>query len=171
MTGYGSVFFYFRQRTDFKLSNDDALNRNHILVSAGTGIAPFLGFLEHKQALDSKSTSWLFNGCRYKRNYLYHSEIQGHLQNNVVEKIFDAISRDSNKQHIQDLILSNQNDLLQFLSNEKTVMYLCGSQEMLEELEKIIIEILASKNDSLEESKAVLVEWKANKKYVEDVWH
>lgn len=172
LTGYGSVFFYFRQRTAFKFDDEDALNKNHIFVGTGTGIAPILGFLEHKQALSAKSSSWLLHGCRYKeRNYLYQSDIQSHLQNNVLEKVFDAFSRDSTKQHIQDLLLSHQDDLLQFLSHEKTVIYLCGSEKMLLNVEKIILDALTSKNCSLEESKALLVEWKAGRKYVEDVWH
>ena len=62
-----------------------------IMIGPGTGVAPFVGFLEHREMLQQKSAensdgeisfgpSWLFFGCRHKeRDYLYR----------LVLKLFD----------------------------------------------------------------------------------
>lgn len=47
-----------------------------IMVGPGTGIAPFIGFLQHRRSLNVKKellgSSWLFYGCRHPlKDYLF----------------------------------------------------------------------------------------------------
>jgi len=59
---------------DFVVPQD--MSRPIVMVGPGTGVAPFIGFLEHRAALDVKSQGngdwWLFFGCRHEtKDYLY----------------------------------------------------------------------------------------------------
>jgi len=52
------------------------MSRPIVMVGPGTGVAPFIGFLEHRAALGVKSQGngdwWLFFGCRHEaKDYLY----------------------------------------------------------------------------------------------------
>ena len=46
------------------------------MVGPGTGVAPFIGFLQHRRSLSVKKellgSSWLFYGCRHPlKDYLF----------------------------------------------------------------------------------------------------
>ena len=53
------------------------LSKNLIMIGAGTGLAPFIGFLEHLSASHLKNginlgENWLICGCRYpNRDEIY----------------------------------------------------------------------------------------------------
>ena len=57
----------------------DDLSIPIIMVGPGTGVAPFVGFLRHRQALrkdmsdpELYGNTWLFYGCRHeKSDYIY----------------------------------------------------------------------------------------------------
>ncbi|KAM3841998.1 methionine synthase reductase isoform 2-T5 [Vipera latastei] len=72
-----------------------------IMVGPGTGIAPFISFLQHRQKLRVKhpdymfGETWLFFGCRYKaRDYLFRDELSGFLENGVLTYLILCFSRD-----------------------------------------------------------------------------
>ena len=83
------VPIFARTNTHFRLP-DEPLTPI-IMIGPGTGVAPFVGFLEHREMLQRKvaensnreisfGPSWLLFGCRHKeRDYLYR----------LVLKLFD----------------------------------------------------------------------------------
>lgn len=51
-----------------------------ILIGPGTGVAPFIGFVDHRAELKQRQTEaqfgevWLFYGCRHKdKDFLFRS--------------------------------------------------------------------------------------------------
>lgn len=73
-----------RTNQNFRLPDDVTVPV--ILIGPGTGVAPFIGFLDHRAAQretqpdDQFGEVWLFYGCRHKdRDYLfryYHYKLQ-----------------------------------------------------------------------------------------------
>lgn len=69
-----------------------------IMISAGTGIAPFVGFLQQRRRLKQQSPntgeSWLFFGCR-DPNYdlLFADEFAGFLEDSTLSHICLSFSR------------------------------------------------------------------------------
>ncbi|TWR25704.1 FAD-binding oxidoreductase [Mucilaginibacter pallidiroseus] len=97
-----------------------------VLISNGTGIAPFLGMI----AQNKKSTCYLYCGFRssasfgvYKR-FLDESEAVGKLQ-----KLNVAFSREGEKQYVNQLILRDAALMAEVLTGGGTIM-ICGSLAM-----------------------------------------
>ena len=81
-------------------SFDDAmLNEKVILVSAGTGFAPFKGYLEEKEILLQQGKPVplvsLFFGCRHEvGDFIFKEEIKKWVDSGVINKFYPAFSRD-----------------------------------------------------------------------------
>ena len=110
-------------RVEIKDSSfDDAmLNEKIILVSAGTGFAPFKGYLEEKELLQQQGKPVpmvsLFFGCRHEEgDFIFKDQIKQWVNNGVINKFYPAFSRDSvinrliqeRKIYVQDLLLENR---------------------------------------------------------------
>uniref|UniRef100_A0A8C4NDD4 Methionine synthase reductase n=1 Tax=Eptatretus burgeri TaxID=7764 RepID=A0A8C4NDD4_EPTBU len=71
----GDVPLYARRSTSFHLPKERS--RPVIMVGPGTGLAPFLGFLQHRKQQreeegEPTGEMWLFYGCRHcEQDYLY----------------------------------------------------------------------------------------------------
>ena len=100
--------------------------RNLILVSNGTGIAPFIGIANENK---SKANIELFWGGKSADDYnLYKSEIQ-HLQSEQkLNQVFTIYSEDK-KQYVQKLISDNDKIICNALENGDAIM-ICGSIAM-----------------------------------------
>ena len=65
---------FTRLLNPFRLPSDPSIPI--IMVGPGTGVAPFIGFLQHRRSLSVKKDllgpSWLFYGCRHPlKDYLF----------------------------------------------------------------------------------------------------
>ena len=120
---------------DFHLPDDPATPL--ILVGPGTGIAPFLGFLSHRKALDSAAAEVasgsveVFFGCRHAdHDYLYREELEAFLKDGVISHLHTAFSRDGpTKEYVQDLMTSSEDTserLADTILNQNGRVYVCG---------------------------------------------
>ncbi|KAJ9601835.1 hypothetical protein L9F63_000017, partial [Diploptera punctata] len=96
---------YLRKNMGFTLPTDPTLPL--ILIGPGTGVAPYIGFLQHRAIEKQTRTEidfgeiWLFFGCRYKdRDFLYRSEFEKFVDDGILTRLFLSFSRDSGKQDI-----------------------------------------------------------------------
>lgn len=71
-----------------------------ILIGPGTGISPFIGFLEERENLKETNPDvklgdvWLFFGCRNpKLDFIYEKELNRFLSRGILNKLFTAFSR------------------------------------------------------------------------------
>jgi sulfite reductase alpha subunit-like flavoprotein len=76
------------------------LGANVIMVGAGTGVSPFLGFVQHRELLSAvdagKSDWWLFFGCRNEsKDFIYREDLEGSVSRGVLHKLTVAFSRDA----------------------------------------------------------------------------
>ena len=102
-----------------------------ILIAAGTGIAPFIGFLQHWEAMKASGNVWLIHGFRTNgEDDLYHDELQGFVDRNVLSAWTKCISRPSSdevlRRYVQDGIKTHAESVWEWIDKDKASLYLCG---------------------------------------------
>jgi len=109
-----------------------------IMIGAGTGLAPMMGFLsdrEHEMNAPGGSGviggCHLFFGCRTEEERLYPSTID-HWEQTQVLKHHLALSREPNspKTYVQDLLDRFGAELCQLLMQSDTHYYICGDSKV-----------------------------------------
>ncbi|KAK3714369.1 hypothetical protein QZH41_007988 [Actinostola sp. cb2023] len=94
-----------RKKNQFKLPKD--AKTPIIMIGPGTGVAPFLGFLEHRKLecedRDPKEAfgpTWLFFGCRNSnQDFLYKDELKSYESSGVLTNLLVAFSREEMLYH------------------------------------------------------------------------
>ncbi|KAL7289166.1 hypothetical protein TKK_0017110 [Trichogramma kaykai] len=93
-----TMYVFIRSAVNFNMP--DNTKTPMILVGPGTGIAPFRGFWNHRQAQMENMKDiefgkiWLFFGCRQKELDLYRNEKNKMIENKVLDREFLALSRE-----------------------------------------------------------------------------
>uniref|UniRef100_A0AAG5CNG5 Methionine synthase reductase n=1 Tax=Anopheles atroparvus TaxID=41427 RepID=A0AAG5CNG5_ANOAO len=173
------VYFYFRQSTSFTYK-DEELKNNIIMVGTGTGVSPYLAFLDLRaEALAKGHTigkADLIAGFRYRdRSYLCREEIMDYIKDGVLDASYDAFSRDQDSQfkYVQDRIRQRKAQIVENLRSPDGLFYVCGdSKVLLPEITATIEKLLAesAENEETEGSKAFVDQLKKDGKYREDIW-
>lgn len=99
-----------------------------VLISNGTGIAPFLGMLNDNK---KQVKTHLFWGGRTKASLeLYKSIIDENLSKRQLTYFYPAYSQEqSEKVYVQDILKQNENQVISALKNKGVIM-ICGSVAM-----------------------------------------
>ncbi|MGG6232015.1 PepSY domain-containing protein [Tenacibaculum sp. SDUM215027] len=117
-----------------------------VLIANGTGIAPFLGMLQHKNG----TKAHLFWGGRTKESLRMYTPLLKNIEHN---NIHIAYSQEQQKEYVQDLLLKEETTITTVLQNRGTIM-ICGSIKMLKGVEKVLEQITSNKlNTSLDHFK------------------
>ncbi|XRE42194.1 putative transmembrane, FAD-binding oxidoreductase Fjoh [Tenacibaculum discolor] len=117
-------------------------NKEVILIANGTGIAPFLGMLQHKNG----TKAHLFWGGRTKESLKIYTPLLKNIEQN---DIHIAYSQEQHKEYVQDLLLKKETTVSSVLQNGGTIM-ICGSIKMLKGVENALEQITSNKlNTSL----------------------
>ncbi|MGQ8820635.1 diflavin oxidoreductase [Bibersteinia trehalosi] len=113
-----------------------------VMIGAGTGIAPYIGFLQALQREQRASSHYLFFGERHRlHDFLYQNELEQYLHNGTLTKLFTAFSRDqAEKVYVQDL-LKQQAELIWQLIQQGAYFYVCGSKKMSKAIDESLLEI------------------------------
>lgn len=85
------------------------LESSLILIGPGTGVSPFIGFLEERELLKESNKDvkfgdvYLYFGCRNpKLDFIYEEDLNNFLAKGTLTKLFTAFSRvDSEHRYIQ----------------------------------------------------------------------
>jgi sulfite reductase (NADPH) flavoprotein alpha-component len=144
-----------------------------ILVGAGTGIAPFRAFLQHREAKNQKGKTWLFFGeRRFHSDFLYQVEWQKLLKDGYLEKIDVAFSRDQKEKiYVQHRLLEQQKDIYNWL-NKGANIYLCGDmKQMARDVQNTLLQIFETEGGMSEEkAQEYLKQLKKEKRFQTDVY-
>uniref|UniRef100_A0ABM5GA88 Methionine synthase reductase n=1 Tax=Pogona vitticeps TaxID=103695 RepID=A0ABM5GA88_9SAUR len=168
----------------FHLPEDPSLPL--IMVGPGTGIAPFIGFLQHRQKLKEEhkdwifGETWLFFGCRHKaRDYLFQDELRHFVDNGTLTHLKVCFSRDTpamiqtgSPRYVQDNLRLFNKEIDRILLQEKGYFYLCGdAKNMAKDVNDTLVDILISEKgvDKLEALK-ILATLRDEKRYLQDIW-
>ncbi|CAK7233370.1 NADPH-cytochrome P450 reductase [Sporothrix bragantina] len=159
-----------------------------ILVAAGSGIAPFVGFMQERELQLAAGTAVaptiLFFGCRApEQDYLYAKEWARleQLEPNVGDHKYDggqrffsmytAFSRSGpSKVYVQDRVQQEQQQVARLLTGQRAAVYICGSTAMATDVKTVLQKCLETTGLSSDSAQLFMRDLKKDKKLQEDVW-
>ncbi|RTQ53516.1 assimilatory sulfite reductase (NADPH) flavoprotein subunit [Hymenobacter gummosus] len=166
-----SVRVFVERNEYFKLpQNSDA---NIIMVGAGTGVAPFRGFVEERAELGAGGLNWLiFGNPHFTTDFLYQTEWQQHFRRGTLSKLHVAFSRDQKEKiYVHNRLLEYARDVYDWLENG-AYLYVCGDKQRLAAtVHKALVSVVQLESGaSLEEAEAYVRGLKKQRRYLEDVY-
>jgi sulfite reductase (NADPH) flavoprotein alpha-component len=131
-----------------------------ILVGAGTGIGPLIGFIRHNPP---QRPMHLYFGARNAGDgFLYQKELQGLVGDRRLHSLTTAFSRSTNKAYVQDRLLADTARLRKLVAQGAQIL-VCGGRKMAEGVAEAWERILA-------DSGLTVARLRTAGRYVEDVY-
>ncbi len=114
-----------------------------ICVCGGTGIAPFLGFLEHRESTQRESQDMLFFGCRGEYDTIFKDRLLEWKKTRNLAGLFLALSREEGrpKTYVQHLLEQENAQVKKLLCNGG-YLYICGASAMANDVIKVLITMI-----------------------------
>lgn len=155
----------------FVLPEDN--NTPIIMVGPGTGIAPFIAFLEEREYRKAEGKNWLFFGDRESANdFLYRDELEAFQAKGLLTRLDTAFSRDQEeKVYVQHKMQEAGEEIYQWLQ-EGATFYVCGdAKHMAQDVEDTLIDILKQYGQKDEEqARKYLKTMQRERRYLKDVY-
>ncbi|WP_431232271.1 molybdopterin-dependent oxidoreductase [Mycolicibacterium psychrotolerans] len=144
-----------------------------VMIGAGTGIAPFRGFLQERRALGHTGRNWLFFGDQHRaENFYYADDLTGMVADGFLSRLDLAFSRDQAKRiYVQNKMIDNGALLWGWLQ-DGAHLYVCGDANgMATGVDAALSTIIATHGrldaEAAHDYKRELV---ATKRYLRDVY-
>ncbi|WP_282687661.1 MULTISPECIES: bifunctional nitrate reductase/sulfite reductase flavoprotein subunit alpha [unclassified Streptomyces] len=162
----------FVQRNDrFRPPADPATSM--IMVGPGTGVAPFLGFLEERRALGHSGANWLFFGEQHRAtDFYYREELDAMSRSGTLTRLDTAFSRDQRaKVYVQDRMREHGAQLWSWL-RDGAHLYVCGdASRMAKDVDRALRDIAVAHGGLEPDAAAAQVKQLASdRRYVRDVY-
>lgn len=162
----------FVQRTrHFRPPADPAASM--IMIGPGTGVAPFLGFLDERRALGHSGRNWLFFGeQRRSTDFYYRDELDASYRDGLLTRLDLAFSRDQRaKVYVQDRMREHGVQLWSWLQ-DGAHLYVCGdASRMAKDVDQTLREIATVHGGLSDDEAVVYVKHLAtSRRYVRDVY-
>lgn len=148
-----------------------------IMVCAGTGVAPFIGFLRHYHIQTISTNSWLFYGFRsIQYEYLFKEELNGFLQSKALGQLTIAVSREPELGHpkyVQHALKEHINAVWELMTAEPPArMYLCGEElSMVKEVNDLLLATISERlGITPKEALVISQQWSKEGRIVRDIW-
>ncbi|KAG7524173.1 methionine synthase reductase isoform X1 [Solea senegalensis] len=185
-----TIHVSLRSNCSFRPPSD--LSVPFIMIGPGTGVAPFIGFLQQREKERQEKPeavfgeTWLFFGCRHRdRDYLFREELEGFLCSGVLNHLKVCFSRDEPEQeeeqvtasaarprYVQHILLRNGRYVTDILLKQSGYLYVCGdAKNMAKDVNDTLIEIIKAelRVDQFEAMKT-LAGLREEKRYLQDIW-
>ncbi|KAJ1640074.1 hypothetical protein T492DRAFT_855812 [Pavlovales sp. CCMP2436] len=175
----------FARASRFKLPDDAGTPL--VLVAAGSGLAPFIGFLERRQlaaggggagvragtrpGTAQLGEARLYLGCRTELEVPFRAQLEEWVASGVLSSCVLALSREPPPRTVQRVqhVLAVDGALLAALLERGAVVYVCGSGGMAASVRDAFLAILAGDGQLGEERvRACLLELQAAGRYQQD---
>lgn len=149
-----------------------------IMIGPGTGIAPFMGFIQErgwlKQQGKDVGETVLYYGCRYKNeDFLYREEVEEFEKTGVLTALNVAFSRDqAEKVYVQHLLKKNKQAIWRLVHTDTAHIYICGdARNMARDVQNAFYEI-AEELGAMSRTQAVdyIKKLMTKGRYSQDVW-
>lgn len=144
-----------------------------IMIAAGTGVAPYRAFVEHRREHGHSGANWLIFGDRtFSNDFLYQLEWLRFRKEGYLKRIDVAFSRDGNdKVYVQHRIAEQSTRMYEWLQRGAHI-YVCGdATHMAVDVHDSILRVLQSDgNMSAERALETLDTLGAAGRYQRDVY-
>ena len=169
--GAESVPVYVERNDHFRLPAEG--DTPIIMIGAGTGVAPYRAFVEHRREHGHSGDNWLIFGDRnFSSDFLYQLEWLRYRKEGVLNHLDVAFSRDQpEKNYIQHRVLEQAKRLYSWLERGAHI-YVCGDADrMAVDVNAALLAVL-HKEGGLTEERAgeYLSELKTAHRYQRDVY-
>uniref|UniRef100_A0A4W5JQQ9 Methionine synthase reductase n=1 Tax=Hucho hucho TaxID=62062 RepID=A0A4W5JQQ9_9TELE len=169
----------------FRLPSD--LSKPLLMIGPGTGVAPFIGFLQQREKEREENPeakfgeTWLFFGCRHRdRDFLFREELHGFVGNGTLTHLKVCFSRDTpmgtetetGPRYVQHNLLLYAKDITNLLLQENGYLYVCGdAKNMAKDVNETLIKMVSAELqlDQLDAMKR-LAGLREEKRYLQDIW-
>ncbi|KAL4923303.1 bifunctional cytochrome P450/NADPH--P450 reductase [Aspergillus undulatus] len=139
-----------------------------IMIAAGTGIAPFRGFIQERAGMKGAgrklAPATLYFGCRQPdQDDLYRNDLE-QWENNGIVTVQRAYSRQTEAseghKYVQDRLWQERKQVMS-LWDQGAMVYICGGRAVGESSKEMLIEILwdAKKQQGEEVSREEVAKW------------
>ena len=167
----GATIPVFIERNDrFRLPSDTA--RDILMIGPGTGVAPFRGFVQERQAVGATGRNWLLFGARHAQSqFLYQLEWQEALKNGGLHRLDLAFSRDqAERVYVQQRLRENGRAVYDWLDGGAHV-YVCGAIAMGKDVHAALLDIVAEHGAlSADDAADFLAQRQKDGRYARDVY-
>ncbi|MGH0136114.1 UNVERIFIED_CONTAM: hypothetical protein FKN15_010896 [Acipenser sinensis] len=157
--GHKSMVPLFVRKSQFRLPFKTSTPV--IMIGPGTGIAPFMGFIQERAWLKQQGKevgeTVLYYGCRHRNeDFLYQEELEQFEKDGVLTQLNVAFSRDqAEKVYVQHLLKKNKENLWKLIHTDNAHIYICGdARNMARDVQNTFYEI-ASELGSMTHTQAV----------------
>ncbi|XP_042570178.1 methionine synthase reductase-like isoform X1 [Cyprinus carpio] len=158
-----------------------------VMVGPGTGVAPFIGFLQQREKereANQEATfgeTWLFFGCRHKdKDFLFREELERFAHNGTLSHLIVCFSRDepdaagtvNTPTYVQHNLRLHAKNVASILLKNKGCLYVCGdAKNMAKDVNDTLLEIIGNELqiDKLDAMK-IVAGLREEKRYLQDIW-
>lgn len=144
-----------------------------IMVGPGTGIAPFIAFLQQREADRAEGKNWLFFGDqRQELDFLYRDQLSEWLKKGLLSRLDLAFSRDTaEKVYVQHRMRENGRELFSWLESG-AYFYVCGdARRMAVDVENTLLDVIETQGSMTKsQAKDYLTRLKQHQRYIRDVY-
>lgn len=144
-----------------------------VMVGPGTGVAPFIGFLDERRARGHGGPNWLFFGEQHRAtDFYYEDELSAFLADGTLTRLDTAFSRDQRaKIYVQDRLREHGAQLWSWLQ-QGAHFYVCGdAARMAKDVDSALRDIAVAHGGLDPDAAALYVkQLAADRRYVRDVY-
>jgi sulfite reductase (NADPH) flavoprotein alpha-component len=162
---------YLHRNDGFRLPADPAAAI--IMIGAGTGVAPYRGFLADREASGAPGRNWLVFGDRsFELDFLYQAEWLAWRRRGLLTRLDVAFLRDqAEKIYVQHRLREHGADVWHWLQNGAH-LYLCGdATHMAPDVEGALLDLAREHGDlDAEAAREYLLELQRQRRYQKDVY-
>lgn len=121
--------------------NDVEPDKNLVLVSTGTGLAPFISMIRTDSTWTNGRQISILHGVRFAKDLAYQDEINQLISKGLPLKYYPVVSRETPtnnefvKGYVQHLFA---NDIIK-LDPSSDHVFLCGNPAMIDDVEKLLL--------------------------------
>jgi sulfite reductase (NADPH) flavoprotein alpha-component len=166
-----TVRVFIEPNERFRLPDDPS--RDVIMIGPGTGVAPYRGFLQEREAQGATGRNWLVFGNRhFDSEFLYQVEWQDAARKGLLTRVDLAFSRDRTpRAYVQDRLREAGAELFAWLQGGAH-LYVCGDAErMAPDVHAALVEIVARHGGlDAEAAEAYLRRLADERRYLRDVY-
>lgn len=171
----GDKVAIFLSKSKFKLPQSDDVPI--IMIGAGTGISPYFGFLEHRQALcqtgKNIGKAILIHGCRAESDFPYMEKLNAALKEGALTYLWPAYSRMEGikTNYVQHVIERESEIFWKYITHDGAILYSCGDIKIGIAVRQALVQ-LAQHHGGLElsQAKAWLQNLSSTSKLRHDEW-
>jgi len=166
-----NVQVWIERNERFRVPADGA--RDIIMIGLGTGVAPFRGFLQEREAAGATGRNWLFFGGRsLYHDFLYQLEWQQALKRKSLHRVDVAFSRDqAEKIYVQHRIRQAGKELFAWLSS-CAYLYVCGdASAMAPDVNAALLDVVREHGGmDADDAQSWVADLTADGRYLRDVY-